>query len=107
MLGVITMVVEFLGQYRVMVLWFLLLINLLSFVVMGMDKRFAQKGRRRIAEATLLFFAACFGAAGIWAGMQVFRHKTLKAKFTVLVPLLLILQLAIMIVTGVLANKLI
>lgn len=74
---------------------YLLSINLLSFLAFGRDKRLAQNGARRIPEFRLLLFAALGGAAGAWLGMKRFHHKTKKPMFRILVPLLLILQLAL------------
>jgi uncharacterized membrane protein YsdA (DUF1294 family) len=65
----------------------LLVWNLFTFLVMGLDKRKAIKGRRRISESSLLALAFLLGAPGILAAMLVFRHKTKKALFLILVPL--------------------
>lgn len=67
-------------------------INVVAFAVYAYDKYCARKSRRRISEATLLLLAAVGGAAGAWLSMLLFRHKTRHLKFTVLVPLLLLLQ---------------
>ena len=56
----------------------------------------ARRHRRRIPEALLLAFAACFGSLGVLAGMYVCRHKTRKPLFTITVPLLLLAQCAIL-----------
>lgn len=69
-------------------------VNLVTFALYGIDKRKAQRGKWRISEACLLGFAFCFGALGALLGMRVFRHKTKHAKFMILVPLFLVLQLA-------------
>ena len=66
--------------------------NLLALVLYGLDKLFAKKGKRRIPEKTLLGVAACGGSIGALAGMYLFRHKTLHRKFTVGVPMILLLQ---------------
>jgi uncharacterized membrane protein YsdA (DUF1294 family) len=57
---------------------------------MGLDKRKAIKQRRRISESTLLALAFLLGAPGVLIAMFVFRHKTKKPLFLVLVPLALI-----------------
>ena len=72
----------------------LLLITAAGFGIMLLDKQLARHHRRRVPEAMLLAFAACFGSAGVLAGMLVCRHKTRKPLFTVTVPLLLALQAA-------------
>lgn len=71
-----------------------LAVNLISFLLMGVDKRRAKKGLWRIPEKTLLTVCALFGAAGGLLGMKLFRHKTQKPKFSFGVPALLILQIA-------------
>ena len=45
-----------------------------------------------LALALLLAFAACFGSAGVLAGMLIGHHKTRKPLFTVTVPVLLLAQ---------------
>jgi len=78
--------------------WILLLlaaVNLLAFVLYGVDKLKAKKGAWRIPEATLLLVAFLGGSAGALLGMEVFRHKTKHAKFRILVPLFLILHIAL------------
>lgn len=71
----------------------LLCLNLVAFVVYGIDKRLAQKSQRRISEATLLGIAFMGGALGAWIAMYTFRHKTLHTKFVLLVPLFLALHI--------------
>ena len=72
----------------------LLLMNAAGFGIMLLDKQLARHHRRRVPEAMLLAFAACFGSAGVLAGMLVCRHKTRKPPFTVTVPLLLLAHAA-------------
>lgn len=71
---------------------YLLSVNALSLLLMRADKKKAQKGRRRIPEATLLGFAAIGGSVGALIGMYAFRHKTRHYKFTIGVPLLMLAQ---------------
>ena len=78
----------------------LIITNLLSFLLMGYDKRCAKKGARRVPERTLFFAAGCFGALGGFLGMQVFRHKTKHWYFQLFFPLMLIVQAAILIALG-------
>lgn len=63
---------------RMIAVCLLLAVNVLSFLLMGADKRRAREGRRRIRERTLLLVAACFGALGGTLGMFFFHHKTRK-----------------------------
>ena len=73
---------------------YLILINLALFVLMGVDKRRAKKGRWRIPEKTLFLLAVIGGSAGGIAGMQLFRHKTKHKSFYIGFPVILILQCA-------------
>jgi uncharacterized membrane protein YsdA (DUF1294 family) len=72
--------------------YYLILINAVGFVIMLADKIKAKRGAWRIPEATLLTVAAIGGSLGAFLGMYLFRHKTKHPKFTVTVPLLLILH---------------
>jgi len=67
---------------------YLLLINLLGFILYGIDKaKSKRKGSRRIPERTLLWVARFGGGVGCWLGMMLFRHKTKHIRFMILVPL--------------------
>lgn len=69
--------------------------NLVVFSVYGVDKKLAEKHKRRISEKTLLLLAAAFGSMGAMLGMKFFRHKTKHWKFKILVPLFLLLQIGL------------
>ena len=73
----------------------LLSLNILTFIIYGIDKWKARKGRWRIPESSLLLLAACGGSIGAWCGMQVWHHKTLHKKFKYGIPLILLLQLVL------------
>lgn len=64
-------------------------VNLLAFLLFGIDKRRAVRNKWRIPEKTLLLVAGVGGAAGSLLGMIVWHHKTRKWKFRILVPLFL------------------
>lgn len=68
------------------------IINIISFVLMALDKYFAIRKRWRISEMTLLLISALGGSLGTVIGMIVCRHKTSKAKFRYGVPVLILLQ---------------
>jgi uncharacterized membrane protein YsdA (DUF1294 family) len=72
---------------------YLIVINATSLVLMLADKLRAKKNLWRIPEATLIGMAAFGGSLGCLLGMRIFRHKTLKPKFFVGVPVILVLQL--------------
>ncbi|MGN0362512.1 MAG: DUF1294 domain-containing protein [Bilifractor sp.] len=74
---------------------YLLAINIISFILYGVDKRKAIRHKWRIPEATLLLFAFLGGAAGALLGMFFFHHKTRKWKFRILVPLALVLWIGV------------
>ena len=74
---------------------YLLIINAVGFVLMIADKRKARKGRWRIPEATLMGVAALGGSVGSLLGMYTVRHKTKHIKFTLGIPVILVLQLAL------------
>ena len=76
----------------------LLVMNLLSFAMMGIDKMKARRGSWRIPEKTLFLVTALFGGLGGTLGMQVFRHKTKHWYFKWGFPALLVLQAALLLV---------
>lgn len=72
---------------------YLLVINVIGFLAMGFDKWKAKKGRWRIPENTLFMFTILGGGIGTIAGIYAFRHKTKKLKFTVGMPVILVLEI--------------
>lgn len=74
---------------------YLIVINILGFLVMGLDKHKAKMAERRIPENILFMFTILGGGIGTIAGMYVFHHKTKKMKFKVGMPLILILEILI------------
>ena len=89
----ISFVREF-GSMRVL-FYYLLGINLLTFLIYGIDKWKARRDKWRVPEATLLMLAALGGSVGALLGMSVFHHKTKHKKFLIGVPLILLAQLAL------------
>ncbi|MGM9662943.1 MAG: DUF1294 domain-containing protein [Oscillospiraceae bacterium] len=77
------------------VLLYLLLVNLLTFLMYGVDKRNAQAEKPRIEERTLLLLPLLGGSVGALLGMRFFHHKTRHWYFRYGIPLLLLLQLAL------------
>ena len=76
---------------------YLLIINIIAFTMYGIDKWKAQRNQWRISEKMLLFLAVIGGSAGALAGMYIFHHKTFHKKFTIGVPLILVIQVMIFI----------
>ena len=72
---------------------YLLIINIISFLLMVLDKIQAIKKKHRISETSLLFISSIGGSLGTFLGMLTFRHKIKKIKFIILVPLFIILSI--------------
>ena len=70
----------------------LVIINIITFFVFGIDKKKAIKGKFRISELTLFVLSLVGGSLGGLAGMYLFRHKTKKLYFKFGIPLILILH---------------
>lgn len=77
---------------------YLLLINALAFALMLIDKYKARKNLWRIPEATLLTTAVLGGSLGAFMGMRLARHKTLHLKFSIGLPVILVVQIILFIV---------
>ena len=75
------------------ILIYLVIINILGFFIMWIDKRKAVKGRWRISEKTLFIITALGGGIGTTAGMYIFRHKTQKLNFVIGFPFITILEI--------------
>lgn len=79
----------------ILFLIYLITVNLIGFVLMGVDKKRAVRGAWRIPEATLFLYALIGGSLGSILGMYTFHHKTKHWKFVVGMPLILLAQLAL------------
>ena len=71
---------------------YLILINIIAFLAMYIDKRKAKKGKRRIPEKTLFILVGLGGGIGGILGMYLFRHKTKKTRFVIGFPAILIFE---------------
>lgn len=80
----------------ILIVLYFILMNLLGFTLMGIDKRKAVKHLWRIPEATLFIVAIIGGSLGSIIGMQVFRHKTRHWTFVYGMPAILILQIILL-----------
>ncbi len=76
---------------------YLLIMNLAGFFSMGLDKAKAKLNVWRTPEKTLFLIALLGGSLGSILGMQVFRHKTRHVSFVAGMPLILILQIAVLV----------
>ena len=74
---------------------YLVSINVITFVVYGLDKWKAKQAKWRIRESTLLGLAAIGGSIGALLAMKILRHKTKHNQFKYGVPLILVAQIAI------------
>ena len=74
---------------------YLVIINIVAYAMMGIDKRKAQKKEWRISEAALFTAALLGGSIGSIAGMQRFRHKTKHWYFKYGMPAILLVQVAL------------
>lgn len=74
-------------------LYYLLLINIIAFIIIYIDKQKAIKHKWRIRESTLFLISIIGGSLGTLIGMYTFRHKTKHIKFTLGIPFILIVQI--------------
>ena len=77
------------------VIYYLIIINIVTFLVYGIDKWKAKKSLWRVRENSLLMLAILGGSIGAWLGMKVWHHKTLHKKFRYGIPAIIIIQLAV------------
>lgn len=71
-------------------------VNVITFVVYGIDKLKAKKGKWRVPETTLLLLAIIGGSVGAWCGVKVWHHKTMHAKFKYGIPLIMAVQVGLL-----------
>ena len=76
---------------------YLIIINVIGFLAMGLDKWKAKNDRWRIPENSLFTLTLLGGGIGTIAGMYTFRHKTQKPQFTIGMPAILILEIILVI----------
>lgn len=76
---------------------YLIIINILSFILYGIDKLKAIKKKERISEKALILIGILGGSIGSLIGMNLFRHKTKKLKFIISLPLILIIHIIVVI----------
>lgn len=76
---------------------YLIVINLIGFFAMWIDKAKAKRGSWRIPENTLFAITFLGGGFGTIAGMYKFRHKTKKLRFTICFPVILITEIVLVV----------
>ena len=79
------------------ILTYVIVINIIGFYLMKIDKNRAKRGGYRIPEKTLFTIAIIFGSIGITLGMKRFRHKTKHKRFMIGLPVIMVLQLVLLI----------
>ncbi len=78
-----------------LVIGYFITVNIIGFLLMGIDKKKAIQNQWRIPEKSLFFCSILGGSIGTWAGMYAFRHKTKHWYFVIGMPLILFLQVAV------------
>lgn len=66
----------------ILIIW-----NLVTYMLMGIDKNNAVKNKNRISEKSLFLCSFLLGGIGVFCGMYAFRHKTKHWSFKIFVPL--------------------
>ena len=87
-----TFISGFMNNTKLLIAAYFLLMNVVSLLFMGIDKRKAKRDDYRIPEAVLFLLSIVGGSIGSLLGMFLFHHKTRKWKFRIGMPLILILQ---------------
>ena len=77
---------------------YLVLINLVGFFAMMIDKGRAKRGAWRIPEKTLFTIAIVFGSFGVSLGMKQFRHRTKHKSFVIGIPVIEVVQVILVLV---------
>lgn len=83
---------------------YLFAINAVGFLTMAVDKHRAQTHRWRVRESAMFLEALAGGSLGVLMGMYLCRHKTRHKRFTITIPILLLVQLAVVLIIA-LAQK--
>jgi len=83
-------------------IYFLVVSNILTFIVFGADKWYAKKRKRRVSELFLLSLTFLGGTLGALLAMMIFRHKTSKKSFILKLLLVIFIQL---IIFGIMKNS--
>jgi uncharacterized membrane protein YsdA (DUF1294 family) len=89
------------------IIGYVIVINVITLMMYGIDKWKAKHSKWRIPEATLLIMAAVGGSIGAWTGIKLFHHKTLHKKFKYGVPAIFLIQLGIVVFVYLKTNNLV
>lgn len=77
--------------------YYLLIINIITFIIYGIDKYKSIKHKYRISEKTLIILPILGGPIGAFFGMIIFHHKTQKRVFIILIPIIMLIWVYILI----------
>lgn len=95
LMGVQTVVNFIFSSHFVTFLFWYILMNAIAIVLMKKDKQYAKEEKRRIRESTLLAVAFAGGGLGMYFAMYRYKHKTLHKKFTIGVPVAIVIHFAL------------
>ena len=90
-------IVSVMAQIQIIIISYLVVINLIAFILYGIDKKRAIRNEHRIRESVLLWIARLGGAIGSWLGIKIFRHKTKHTKFRIVVPLWIVIWVVVIV----------
>lgn len=76
-----------------MILFYIIGVNVLSFILMGMDKKKAEKRKYRVPERTFWMLAFLGGTIGVIFGMRIYRHKTKHVSFNIGMPSMILVNI--------------
>ena len=94
-LAVLNWIIEILFSNNIiLMILFFILVNVIAILLMKRDKQYAENGERRIKEATLLIVAIVGGSLGMYYAMFKYKHKTLHNKFSIGIPVIMVIQFA-------------
>lgn len=76
------------------IIYYLFIINIIAFIIVYIDKQKAKKKQWRIKESTIILISIIGGSIGTYLSMYSFRHKTKHLKFTLGIPIIILIQLS-------------
>lgn len=82
------------SNHIALIIFSIAIINLIAILLMKKDKEYAEKGQRRVRETTLLIVALIGGSLGMYYAMFKYKHKTLHNKFSIGIPVIIVIQFA-------------
>jgi len=76
---------------------YLIIINIVTFFIYGIDKYKAKKSKWRVSEKILITLAILGGSIGAWIGIKIWHHKTKHQKFKLGIPIIIGIQICLLI----------